>query len=224
MNTRRFLSITIALLGLATAYGTQRYLSAFLTFWPAVLAAAAIEMAYITLAISPLTFEDDPDGIVIGTARWLVFGSVLMNFGHAYQVAAPGALSGEGRLEILAAVQAGIVAIFAPVIVYRLAQVLNRVSSVQEGTAQGADQGQTERELDLARAELERVQAELVQAQKRSDERALTAGEKTRALVAAQEENQKLIADMRKLSTEKDELQERVMTLTARRQRFENAE
>ena len=126
-RSRLLISTTIALLGLAAAYGTQHYLALFLTFWPACLAAAGIEAAYVTLAMIPASFEDDPEGLILGTARWLVAGSVVMNFGHAYNQIAPGALSGAGRFEALPVVQALIVAVFVPAIAYRLSAVLARI-------------------------------------------------------------------------------------------------
>ena len=126
-RSRLLISTTIALLGLAAAYGTQHYLTLFLTFWPACLAAAGIEAAYVTLAMIPASFEDDPEGLILGTARWLVAGSVVMNFGHAYNQIAPGALSGAGRFEALPVVQALIVAVFVPAIAYRLSAVLARI-------------------------------------------------------------------------------------------------
>lgn len=126
-RSRLLISTTIALLGLAAAYGTQHYLALFLTFWPACLAAAGIEAAYVTLAMIPASFEDDPEGLILGTARWLVAGSVVMNFGHAYNQIAPGALTGAGRFEALPVVQALIVAVFVPAIAYRLSAVLARI-------------------------------------------------------------------------------------------------
>ncbi len=126
-RSRLLISTTIALLGLAAAYGTQHYLTLFLTFWPACLAAAGIEAAYVTLAMIPASFEDDPEGLILGTARWLVAGSVIMNFGHAYNQIAPGALTGAGRFEALPVVQALIVAVFVPAIAYRLSAVLARI-------------------------------------------------------------------------------------------------
>jgi hypothetical protein len=163
-KTRLLISFTIALLGLAAAYGTMHYLAVFITFWPAVLAATGIELAYIVLATVPSSFEDDPDGLVLRTARWLVFGSVLMNFGHAYTVVAPGALTGTGRFETLAAVQALIVAVFVPSIAFRLSQVLTRIkftpTVVQEPSEASEDLANAKNEIAVLRTDLAAQKAE----------------------------------------------------------------
>ncbi len=148
----RLLPITIAALGLAAAWGTQHYLAIYLTFWPALLAAGAIEMAYICLAlmragVEPLRSE------IKSTVTALVLASVAFNFGHAYQVAVPGGLMpGTARFEILALLQAMAIAGFVPWIAYRL-------SSVQGGIA-GEEAENSERE-NLGEQLLERVQADM---------------------------------------------------------------
>jgi len=124
----RLFSITIAALGLAAAFGTHSYLTRFIGFWPAVLAAAAIEAAYICLA---LVKSEDPETVaeIQRTARALVLASIAFNFGHAYEVAVPGGLSASPRFEWLAFVQALIVAAFVPWIAFRNALVKSRLDA-----------------------------------------------------------------------------------------------
>jgi hypothetical protein len=117
------LSVTIAALGLGAAYGTWAYLARFLTTWPAVLCAGAIECAYVCLALLPAKDEDSARE-ARSTALTLVWASIAFNLGHAYEVAVPGGLSsGTARLDVLALVQALVVSSFVPWIAFRIARV-----------------------------------------------------------------------------------------------------
>jgi hypothetical protein len=117
------LGLTIVALGFASAFGTQKYLSGYLGGFPSILAAGAIECAYICLAAAAADIVE-LDALIVSTAKLLIAASFLFNFGHAYSVALPGGLvSGTARFDWLAAIQAGVVAGFIPAIAFKLSRV-----------------------------------------------------------------------------------------------------
>lgn len=145
----RLLPLTIAALGLAAAWGTQHYLSSYLTFAPALLAAGAIELAYICLALMRAGIELQRE--IKSTTLALVWASVAFNFGHAYQVAVPGGLMpGTARFELLALVQAIAIAGFVPWIAYRLSSVQGSIAvAEQESAEQSAEVQRLQQEVQV---------------------------------------------------------------------------